>query len=287
MKSHTQFALALAVVLAAAPVAHADPIALVDGDSTALIDPNSQAGMYYWAVEGQNQVPQNQLYQQWFWYRIGDNGPEYSIDTISAPTVSRISNSIVQVSYDNANFGVSIRLSLTGGATVAPGSVATADIGEQITMTNHTAAAVNAHFFQYSDFDLGGPGGDNVQLLPMGPLGYLGAYQQDGPNNISETTVVAPGANRGSVDYFATTLNLLNSGSPVDLNNNNGPVGPGDVTWALQWNMPLDANGGTGQISKDKYLSVMITPSGGVPEPATIGLLACGAAALLLRRRRA
>jgi hypothetical protein len=62
-------------------------------------------------------------------------------------------------------------------------------------------------------------------------------------------------------------------------------VGTGNVTWALQWDMTLLPNGGTGQVSKDNYLSVAIPiPS---PEPNTIGLLACGAAALLLRRRRA
>ena len=38
------------------------------------------------------------------------------------------------------------------------------DIAETITITNNTAAAIPLHFFQYSNFDIGGPGGDTVQL---------------------------------------------------------------------------------------------------------------------------
>ncbi len=52
---------------------------LTDNNSVAQINPNSQSGMFNWSVDGQNQ-----LNQQWFWYRIG-NTPEQSIDTISAP----------------------------------------------------------------------------------------------------------------------------------------------------------------------------------------------------------
>jgi len=285
MKFPTQFALALAVALAAVPAAYADPIALADGNSTEYIDPTSSAGVYHWDVQGQNQ-----LYQQWFWYRVGDTGPEQSLDTISAPNISSPSAGITNVTYDNGTIGVTIRFSLAGGAVMPEGSIATADLGEQITFTNHAANAANIHFFQYSDFDLGGPGGDSVELLTVTPplSGLLGAYQWDGANNIRETTVDAPWANHGSVDYFANTVNLLNDGLPTTLNDNAGPVGPADVTWALQWDMPLSANGGTGQVSKDNYLSVMIVPNGGsTPEPTTIGLLGCGVAALLLRRRHA
>jgi len=180
---------------------------------------------------------------------VGDTGPEQSLDTISAPSISSPSAGITNVTYDNGTIGVTIRFSLAGGAVMPQGSVATADLGEQLTFTNHAANAANFHFFQYSDFDLGDAGGDSVQLLPFN--GFMGAYQWDGVNNIRETTVNAPGANHGSVDYFATTFNLLNDGLPTTLNDNAGPVGPADVTWALQWDMTLAANGGTGQVSKD------------------------------------
>src|SRR5215471_5719398 len=58
---------------------------LTDNNSVAQIDPNGQAGMFSWTVDG----VQN-LFQQWFWYRVGTNGPENSIDTISAPAIQAV-----------------------------------------------------------------------------------------------------------------------------------------------------------------------------------------------------
>ena len=60
-------------------------VTLTDGNSVALLDPTSQAGMYYWAVQNTPNTYQNQLNQQWFWYRVGTSDPERSINTISAP----------------------------------------------------------------------------------------------------------------------------------------------------------------------------------------------------------
>jgi hypothetical protein len=56
-------------------------------------------------------------------------------------------------------------------------------------------------------------------------------------------------------------------------------VGPGDVTWAYQWDVSVPV-GGTFQISKDKNLS-----AGVIPEPATVALLSVVAGMLLAMRR--
>ncbi|MDB6109574.1 MAG: hypothetical protein JWR69_1324, partial [Pedosphaera sp.] len=56
-------------------------------------------------------------------------------------------------------------------------------------------------------------------------------------------------------------------------------IGPGNVTWALQWDLTIAA-GGTALISKDKYLEII------VPEPSTFALTGLGLAAFLLLRRR-
>jgi hypothetical protein len=63
------------------------------------------------------------------------------------------------------------------------------------------------------------------------------------------------------------------------LNDNAGAVGPGDVTWAFQWDFQLAA-GDSFIISKDKYLNVTI-----IPEPSTLGFVALGLAVVLLRKR--
>ncbi len=62
----------LCAALGMASPAQAAPITLVDHNSSVTIDPDSQAGMHDWVVDGVDH-----LFQQWFWYRIGSN-PEAS-----------------------------------------------------------------------------------------------------------------------------------------------------------------------------------------------------------------
>jgi hypothetical protein len=80
-------------------------------------------------------------------------------------------------------------------------------------------------------------------------------------------------------------LAKLNGGGPVVLGPpfGAGPVGPGAVTWALEWDLQL-LPGATAIISKDKFLDVLITT---VPEPSALALLGLGGAALALFKRRA
>jgi hypothetical protein len=272
-------ALVLSVLLPrveAAPV-----ITLTDSNSVAKVDVGTQSGMFSWQVQGQNQ-----LVQQWFWYRIGSAGPEQSIDTISAPAISTPNARSLTTTYANTILTVRIDYLLSGGAVVATGN-AVSDIAETITITNHTQSPLNLHFYQYSDFDVGGPSNDTVQLgTNLGGL-YNEARQSD-PLAGLEETVNTPGANRGETAFFPVTLNKLNNGIPDDLPLPTlaaGPTGPGDVTWALQWDwdgsgVPAVGPGASVIISKDKRLSVVI------PEPASIAVLSLGIIALVGWRRR-
>ena len=75
------------------------------------------------------------------------------------------------------------------------------------------------------------------------------------------------------------TLNKLNDGAATTLSDTpiGTVIGPGNVTWAYQWDFLLQP-GGTFQISKDKQ----ITP---VPEPAAISLLIILSGILFARYR--
>ena len=266
-------AIAVAVAISlAAPTRQiqAQIITLVDNNSVAQVNVGSQTGMFNWSVGGQNQ-----LFQQWFWYRVGNVNPEASIDTISAPSITTPNARTLYTVYNNGAFSVEVDYSLTGGLAGSGHS----DIGETIRINNLTANLLDFHFFQYSDFDLGGViGGQTVQLgkdlhglfneaLQTGPIGTLD----------ESTTVDTPGANHGEANFFNATLAKLNDGVPTTLNDNAGPVGPGDVTWALQWDLPI-AGGGTAIISKDKFLTV--------PEPSSLALFSVGLAGLMWRRRK-
>src|SRR5690349_15691734 len=71
-------AIVVATLIGTASLGEAAPVTLSDQNTLVEIDPNSQAGQYTWRVDGTDN-----LFQRWFWYRIGNFGPEQSIDTIS------------------------------------------------------------------------------------------------------------------------------------------------------------------------------------------------------------
>jgi hypothetical protein len=247
-------------------------VTLVNNNSIAQVNTGSSAGMFYWSVDGQNQ-----LAQQWFWYRIGNNA-EAPINTISAPTITLPNAQTLYTTYGNVGYSVQVNYSLTGGLSGSGRS----DIGESITINNYTAASLDFHFFQYSDFDLGGVTGGQTIQLGKNLGGFFNEAQQTGPGaTLDESlTVAAPGAQHGEANFFNATLVKLNNGVPDNLNDNAGPLGPGDATWALQWDL-LIAPGSSALISKDKY--IQLSP---IPEPSTLALISLGLAGIALRSRR-
>jgi hypothetical protein len=137
------------------------------------------------------------------------------------------------------------------------------------------------HFYQYSDFNLGGSPNNDSVTLGTDPSGdFNSANQTDGVNSLIESVTTAnPSANHGETAIVPLTLIKLNNGAnPVQLNDN-ASAGPGNVTWALEWDMTLDP-GGSFLLSKDKQLHVL------VPEPSALVLIPAAAAGLALYRRR-
>ncbi len=246
---------------------------LTDGNSIANFDTSSQANAYGWSVDGIGQ-----LFQQAFWFRVG-NVAEQSLDVLpiglqgTTDTDFDGNPDTLFVRYNGGGFDVEVRYVLDGGS---PGSGAS-DMGEQISIISRSQDPLDFHFFQYSDFDLQGTiGGDS------GVFTNLNAVRQyEGAIRLTET-VVTPVPSHRELAFYSSTITKLNDAVATtldDLPAIGTVLGPGDLTWAFQWDFALPA-GSTFQISKDKNLS-----AGTIPEPATLALLMAGVALLLSKRR--
>jgi hypothetical protein len=259
MKRISLLIVLLAFALLLAPQASATVYTLT-GENTALqIDPSSQAGAFGWVTDGFSV-----LYQQWFWYRIG-NTAEASIDklpllgaNLTASALNGPLNSL-QLNYGSASgLEIEVGYQLHGGSL----NSFTSDVAETITIFNHGRASLNVHFFQYSDFDLAANVVDTVRIDPSKTLVDQAPASGNGPM-LSET-VLTPRPSHAEANYYANTLGELNDGSPTTLNDVL-TAGPGDVTWAFEWDKTI-ASGGSLIISKDKNLAP-------VPEPAPLAFL--------------
>jgi hypothetical protein len=241
-------------------------VMLSDDGSTATIDLNSAAGMNSWTVLGQNQ-----LNQQWFWYRIG-NTVAQPISSISAPNIAYQDANTVVAEYANATLSVWITYILNGSGA------GNADITELINVVNNSGSTLqDFNLFQYSDFNLlDTPGGDSVSISMSGG-GYDYVYQSKGATEIQEA-ITAPSADGAEAAYAYTTLFNLNNVAGYNLDGTT-VVGPGDVTWSLQWTRDIGV-GEEFDVTKDKALHIVAVPE---PTTLTLGLLALGG--LLVRRR--
>lgn len=241
--------------------AHAQVI-LNDGNARATINHGNTGvlGMNSWLTDGQDN-----LYQQWYWFRVGQN-PEAAINTISAATITGQTNNSVNIAYGNNQLRVDITFTLIGGT---PGS-GTSDIAEVIRVTNLSGTALDFHLFEYDDFDLGTAFNDDLAEL----VNSSTIRQYDASVQAMVGTVPLPDA--WEIAASGPIFNRLNDNMPSNLNNTGSPFGPGDATFAFQWNRVI-APGSAFVMSKNKLIT---------PEPGTFVAIGAGLALLFARRRR-
>jgi hypothetical protein len=275
-KRQTQ-TLASVALLALAQSASAAFVTLTDGNSTADFDTANQTNNYNWTVDGVDQI-----FQQAFWFRVGDSGPEQSLHSlpisIEGPTDTNFDgdDDTLFVRYAGSGFDVEVRYTLDGGSNGSGAS----DMAEQITFNSTSESALDIHFFQYTDFDLNGTAGND-----SGVFTNANTVRQFEPGFEFTETVITPVPNHREISTHPLTLTSLNDLLPTTLSDtpSDGTViGPADLTWAYQWDFTLQPEGqldGSFQISKDKNLQA-------VPEPSSTALLGLAGLALILRRRK-
>jgi len=263
------------VVVVGVGIVDAAPIAtLVDEDSSASFDLGDDTGMYTWTIGDVEHIT-----RQWFWLRVGSTGPESPIHTLgglfhgTTDTNFDGDDDTLYVRYQDSRLKAELTFILSGTEAGIP----VADMAESIQITNLTDAPLDLHLFQLCDFDLGGTADDESVRI----VGGNTAQQTDIGYYASET-VLTPRPEHFQVDFVPNILSSLSDATPTVLNDISGPLGPGNLSWAFQWDATLGASGSSSStllISKDKQI---------VPEPAMMGLLALGGlgAGIMRRRRR-
>lgn len=238
---------------------------------------NPDFGMNSWKVDGVDQ-----LYRQWFWFRTGNKSAEKTISQLEleSPCHQESDNYLTTKYVSPGKFTVGINYTLLGGAAGSGSST----IGEQIIVKNISGAALDFHFFQYVDFDLGGSSAGDTLVLGKDASGlFNSAYQHKGSSYFADE-FLTPGANHGQAALASPLFTLyysLTDGSPTTLNDFAGPI-TGDTSWAFQWDVNIPVNG-TFNISLNKSVYV----SSAVPEPSAFALagLTCALFAGLRRKR--
>jgi len=248
----------------------AAPFTITDDNSNVGITTGvSTGGMYAWNVNGVDHVGRQRLY-----YRLGNTGPEFAVDSLPVAV-----EGIMDTNFDNVEdtlyvkyvvpaFEFEVKYSLDGGA---PGSE-TSDIAVNITITNTGTPPLDFHLFQYTDLDLNGTSDD----LGAKMANSNAVRQWDSGLAFCET-VMTPAPDHWEVAQHPSTINSLVDGGPTTLSDVS-TVGPGDLTWALQWDTQIEP-GHSFQVSED----MQIRP---IPEPATMILMAAGLPLLLKRKRK-
>jgi hypothetical protein len=245
-------------------------INLSDNGSTASVNLTSGAGMYNWSVLGQNQ-----LMQQWFWYRI-DGGVAQPINTLGLAGYEVTGNNVLDVLYQSDKLSIEVVYTLTGTGS------GEADMMENIYAVNFAGTNVTLNLYEYSYFNLLQSDYNSVTIFEDLDYGGYNRVRQTSGSTAIEEAIASPNANRAEAADFDQTLNALNTQSGLLLNNNL-TAGAGKVTWSFQWTKELTP-GNEFDIFKDKSLSIQIVPEPGTTALALLGLCLAG---WTLRRRHA
>jgi hypothetical protein len=275
--------ISFAVVIAFTLSSEAATIRLENGNSVAQFRTENEPafpGLHEWSVDNVNHV-----FQQWFYYRVGDAGGEATINSLTHQSSTAFDltgdgrNDFLRSSYADpaGRFTIAVSYLLTGGTAGSNQS----GLLESILIQNTSANPLPMHFFQYADFDLNNTSPDDALVITGTPRNT--AHQTDPVMRVSESVTTPPPSH-----FEANLLNLpnnlvtrLNDGSPTTLADVSGPIA-GDAAWAFQWDFEIPV-GQSQIITKSKS----IRTGEHIPEPGSIALVLTGlATAAVLRRRR-
>jgi hypothetical protein len=244
---------------------------LQNKNSTVQIDSLLGAGMFSWTVDGVDQFYKNSQTTgtQWFWYRVGDQTQEYSLENLSLVNAEASNKSLFLTYQDTArNFTIEVDYVLNGGQNGSRSS----HIIETVSISNESQENLDLHFFQYTDLDLNATPNEDFAVHTND-----NSIQQTDQSHFSNETVATSAPQHWEITPWSATIDKLHDGLATTLSDTSSLLGPTDVAWAFQWDQVV-APGGTFQISEGMHIIE-------APEPATLSMLFLGSLAFLCRRK--
>jgi PEP-CTERM motif len=277
------FALVLATATVSAGLAVAQPGGQLTSGTAVYIQqtaPNAEnLASPTGAVFEPEGVGPNQLFQNWWYYRVSGDTREYPFGTyarIAGGQIAGLSNYVGNTStynWTDSDASSVTRFTATYIATLTHGAqVNNATLAQSFQINNPGATTLNIVLFNYADIDANGTTPVDTDTA----TGNVNAItDMDGPWQVVHSAV---GANAYQVGAFSSIRDLLLDTNINNLNNTGLPFGPGDYTGAFQWNLSIPA----GQ-SATVTSALAVSP---VPEPGTLLLTGAAALGALAWRRR-
>jgi hypothetical protein len=251
-------AMMLCILIGSSGVALSVPITVSNGNTTIAVNPQSAFGLFSWDVSGVNQ-----MFEEWFWFRQGSATFETSLHNLTLLRADSVGSQI-HLAYDGHLFRVDVLYELRGG----PIGNGVSRIDEMIILTNTSDAILPLVWFAETDLDLNGTGMGDFAIG-----GIPSVTQTEGSTLVAVRGVPPP--DRFQIAPFPLLFRSLTDNSVTNLDNTGSPFGPGDVSFAFQWNLTIPiAESVTLTLNKQLV----------VPEPGTHLLFAAALLGILLAR---
>jgi len=230
-------------------------IGATDNNWSVSIDLTSDLGLDRWTSPGNVDY----MYQEWWWVRSHNDSQEYSLDTLTRDNAFNPTANTIQLEYSNNLMDIDVTYTLNGGIN---GST----LMEQLLISNtSTSSDLIISIYEYTDLELAG-----TFAHDYAQGGTAGLYQWEG-DVTAQVIPLGPVPSHFQIGAYPGIRNLLQDGSVTLLNDSGSPFGPGDATFAFQWDFLIGA-GGSVLIEKEKAIGFNSV----IPEPTTMLLLGSG-----------